>query len=194
MKDGRLAKLISFLRQGQAQKLSQLQLAKLLGVARQKTIHEWESGKMMPSAGNQEKIAALLGKNLSELRAYIAGEVTLEEFIAGITEVPRSRQFQQILEWLPSLRPGEIMEIGQRCFELLRQHFYPTEKAATSTEKEEPTAGDLKQFLTLLASGYLPTNGLLVALAHVLDVPTEILMELRDRVRTNNREGKTNGA
>ena len=55
---------------------------------------------------------------------------------------------------------------------------------------------DLKGFLTQLACGELPTNGQLVTLAHDLGVPTEVLMELRDRVRrgnSNQKEGQTNG-
>ena len=55
---------------------------------------------------------------------------------------------------------------------------------------------DLKGFLTQLACGELPTNGQLVTLAHDLGVPTEVLMELRDRVRrgnSNKKEGQTNG-
>lgn len=51
---------------------------------------------------------------------------------------------------------------------------------------------DLKAFLTQLACGELPTNGRLVILAHDLGVPTEVLMELRDRVRQSNgnKEGR----
>lgn len=55
---------------------------------------------------------------------------------------------------------------------------------------------DLKAFLTQLACGELPTNGQLVTLAHDLGVETEILMELRDRVRRGNgnkKEGQING-
>lgn len=55
---------------------------------------------------------------------------------------------------------------------------------------------DLKAFLTQLANGDLPTNGQLVTLAHDLGVETEVLMELRDRVRRGNgskKEGQTNG-
>ncbi|MEP0914210.1 hypothetical protein NDI45_25205 [Leptolyngbya sp. GB1-A1] len=55
---------------------------------------------------------------------------------------------------------------------------------------------DLKAFLTQLACGELPTNGQLVTLAHDLGVETEVLMELRDRVRRGNgnkKEGQTNG-
>jgi len=55
---------------------------------------------------------------------------------------------------------------------------------------------DLKAFLTQLACGELPTNGQLVTLAHDLNVETEILMELRDRVRRGNgnkKEGQING-
>lgn len=72
-------------------------------------------------------------------------------------------------------------------------------KIPPSEEKQKapllpPT--DLKMFLTQLASGELPTNGQLVTLAHDLGVETEILMELRDRVRRGNgnkREEKING-
>jgi len=72
-------------------------------------------------------------------------------------------------------------------------------KVPPSEEKERtpllpPT--DLKAFLTQLACGELPTNGQLVTLAHDLGVETEILMELRDRVRRGNgnrKEGQTNG-
>jgi hypothetical protein len=56
---------------------------------------------------------------------------------------------------------------------------------------------DLKAFLTQLACGKLPTNGQLVTLAHDLGVETEVLMDLRDRVRVGNgnkKEGQTNGA
>jgi len=55
---------------------------------------------------------------------------------------------------------------------------------------------DLKTFLTQLACGELPSNGQLVTLAHDLGVETEVLMELRDRVRRGNgnkKEGQTNG-
>lgn len=55
---------------------------------------------------------------------------------------------------------------------------------------------DLKTLLTQLACGELPTNGQLVTLAHDLGVETEVLMELRDRVRRGNgnkKEGQTNG-
>lgn len=55
---------------------------------------------------------------------------------------------------------------------------------------------DLKSFLTQLACGELPTNGQLVTLAHDLGVETEVLMELRDRVRRGNgnkKEGQING-
>ena len=55
---------------------------------------------------------------------------------------------------------------------------------------------DLKTFLTQLACGELPTNGQLVTLAHDLGVETEILMELRDRVRRGNgnkKEEQPNG-
>lgn len=72
-------------------------------------------------------------------------------------------------------------------------------KIPPSEEKQKapllpPT--DLKMFLTQLASGELPTNGQLVTLAHDLGVETEVLMELRDRVRRGNgnkREEKING-
>jgi len=67
----------------------------------------------------------------------------------------------------------------------------PEEKASLA-----PT--DLPAFLTQLACGELPTNGQLVTLAHDLGVETEVLMELRDRVRRGNgngnkKEGQTNG-
>lgn len=62
-------------------------------------------------------------------------------------------------------------------------------------EPEPSPPTDLKAFLTQLACGELPTNGQLVILAHDLGVDTEILMDLRDRVRRGNgkKEGQTNG-
>ena len=70
-------------------------------------------------------------------------------------------------------------------------------KIPLSEDKIPPLAPtDLKAFLTQLACGELPTNGQLVTLAHDLGVETEILMELRDRVRRGNgnkKEGQPNG-
>lgn len=62
-------------------------------------------------------------------------------------------------------------------------------------KKASATPADLRAFLTQLACGDLPTNGQLVTLAHDLGVETEVLMELRDRVRRGNgnkREGQPN--
>lgn len=70
----------------------------------------------------------------------------------------------------------------------------PPEPLEIKDSKLAPT--DLKAFLTQLACGELPTNGQLVTLAHDLGVETEVLMELRDRVRRGNgnkKEGQPNG-
>ncbi|NJO66119.1 MAG: hypothetical protein HC832_00370 [Leptolyngbyaceae cyanobacterium RM1_405_57] len=62
--------------------------------------------------------------------------------------------------------------------------------------KSTSTPTDLKAFLSQLACGELPANGQLVTLAHDLGVETEVLIELRDRVRRgdgNKKEEQTNG-
>lgn len=210
-----MAKLILFLRQGRKQKLSQQNLADLIEVAGRKTIHDWEKGAT-PSIENQEKIAAYLGKSLTELRVYLSGELTLEAFMRDVADVPRSQQFKQILEWLPSLKAGEIMEVAQRCFELLQRHFYPTE--AKETTKANPMIAELLQSLDLekteeqarlsrdrlqaIMDGDRPSNCELVLLAKVLPRPnggawtTQELMELRDQTFPQNNKQKdeqTNG-
>lgn len=197
VKEGRLSKLILFMRQEQAQPLSQQRLAELLKVKRQKTIADWEKG-VKPSTENQEKIAAHLGKSLVDLRSYVAGDLTLEEFIYGVPKTPRSQQYKQILEWLPNLQIWEVLEVGRCCFESIRKHFHPTELPdSVEAVGDSLTAEGMKSFLTELSAGRLPTNGRLVTLAHDLDVPTEILMKLCDRVQNGSdskKEEQTNGA
>jgi hypothetical protein len=86
-----------------------------------------------------------------------------------------------LANWIVETAVRDAMESGK----------VPPPQAAT--EPSPPT--DLKAFLTQLACGELPTNGQLVILAHDLGVDTEILMDLRDRVRRGNgkKEGQTNG-
>lgn len=79
--------------------------------------------------------------------------------------------------------------------EAIEEGRVPPEPVKEETSKLAPS--DLKAFLTQLACGELPTNGQLVTLAHDLGVETEVLMDLRDRVRRGNgnkKEGQTNGA
>lgn len=67
-------------------------------------------------------------------------------------------------------------------------------KIPEDKKKLASTPVDLKAFLTQLACGELPTNSQLVTLAHDLGVETEVLMELRDRVRQGDgikQEGQT---
>jgi CopG-like RHH_1 or ribbon-helix-helix domain, RHH_5 len=78
--------------------------------------------------------------------------------------------------------------------EAIEEGKIPPESLETKDSKLVPA--NLKAFLTQLASGELPTNGQLITLAHDLGVDTEVLMELRDRVRrgnANKKEGQTNG-
>lgn len=68
----------------------------------------------------------------------------------------------------------------------------PPESPTTKGSKKSPV--DLKTFLAQLAGGELPTNGQLVTLAHDLEVDTEVLMQIRDRVQQGNKkEGQANG-
>lgn len=79
--------------------------------------------------------------------------------------------------------------------EAIEEGRVPPEPVKEETSTLTPS--DLKAFLTQLACGELPTNGQLVTLAHDLGVETEVLMDLRDRVRRGNgnkKEGQTNGA
>ena len=87
-----------------------------------------------------------------------------------------------LANWIVETAVREAMETGK---------IPPPEEKASLL----PPA-DLKTFLTQLACGELPSNGQLVTLAHDLGVETEVLMELRDRVRRSNgnkKEGQTNG-
>lgn len=78
--------------------------------------------------------------------------------------------------------------------EAIEEGKIPSESLETKDSKLVPA--NLKAFLTQLACGELPTNEQLITLAHDLGVDTEVLMELRDRVRrgnANKKEGQTNG-
>jgi transcriptional regulator with XRE-family HTH domain len=119
-----VARLIAHFRQGDGDRkpLSQRGLAKRIGVSSQKTIWSWEHGKTDLDSSSREKLANFLGKTESDLASYLRSEITLEEFLDGI-KIPRNRQMQQILQWLPALKPAELFEVLQEGFRLLSAHF-----------------------------------------------------------------------
>lgn len=119
-----VAKLISHFRQkrGDRKPLSQRELAKRIGISSQKTIWSWEHGKTDLDSSSREKLAIFLGKTESDLASYLRSEITLEEFLEGV-KIPRNRQMQQILQWLPALKPAELFEVVQEGFRLLSAHF-----------------------------------------------------------------------
>ncbi len=119
-----VAKLIAhFLKKdGESKPLTQRELGKRIGNVAQKTIWSWKHGEANLDSSSREKLANFLGKTEGELASYLRSEVTLEEFLDGV-EIPKTRHAQQILGWLPTLRPTELFEIVQEGFRLLSVHF-----------------------------------------------------------------------
>lgn len=129
-----LAKLIRFLRLGEAEGVNTAELPFIpsrqserkfafdTGVT-QATVRRWEEGKGLDRTSLQ-KLANRLGKTPDELSAYLAGERSLTEFLQGVTEVPRSRRLHQILAWMPEMEARELYEIVQMGFKFLSVHFH----------------------------------------------------------------------
>lgn len=63
-----------------------------------------------------------------------------------------------------------------------------TEGRVTLEQTTDETPPELKAFLNQLAFGELPTNGQLVTFAHDLGVPTEVLMQIRERIQKGSKQ------
>jgi transcriptional regulator with XRE-family HTH domain len=147
-----LAKLIKFLRLGEAEvfspsakkssgkKKSGRKFALEMEVS-QTTVRRWESGGGIEKV-NIEKLANRLGKTTDELSSYLRGEVPLEDFIQGITETRPSRRLDQILQWLPLLRPHELFAVVQMGFSLLPEHFGSLTLQPSSRKSQNQSPSD----------------------------------------------------
>lgn len=195
----RFSDLLKHLRE--REKLSQEKFGQKVGV-RQKSIWDWEHGKE-PKIDSLGKIANYIGKTLEELLDYISEEssLTLEDFLANVSSPPRSSKFLQILELLPQLQAGELVEIARRCFDLLNSWFYRSSdlESAPSIAEMVNKLGDFSQYdqiprdrLEAISAGNRPTDHDLVQLSLILQKQgggfwtTHELIEIRDRSFPNS--------
>jgi hypothetical protein len=147
----------------------------------QATWSAWENQTGNLGSDTEAKLVAFIGSSLDEFRKYLAGKVTLEQYLRSPKSEPLPQQSQEmslskLQAWIRTLPLNEVVSIANTCIETIKESI-------NQLPKDDESKFEL--FYNLVSASKRPSNAQIVKMASKLGIETEDLMKLCDRLFPN---------
>ena len=154
------------------------QFVPTVGVS-QATWSAWENQIGNIGSDTEARLVAFIGSSLDEFRKYLAGKVSLEQYLRDpkpeqqISQQRQQMSLTMLQAWIRTLPFTEVVSVAVTCLETIKESI-------TQLPEEDETK--FKLFYNLLSASKRPANSQIVKIAGKLDIDVEDLMKLCDRL------------